>query len=166
MRVGVFGVYGRMGGEVCRAVTMAPNLDLVAGLDIGDGRDDAEKADVIVDFTHPDGVMDNIKWCIDHGIDAEVLDLRSIRPLDEQAILESVARTHRVVLVDENKPFCGVGAQIASLIADQAFDELDAPIKRVSSLDAPDGGPNLSAVKSLQHEAFSLPVEDRLHFFG
>ncbi len=73
----------------------------------------------------------------DHGIDAEVLDLRSIRPLDEQAILETVAKTNRVVLVDENKPFCGVGAQIASLIADQAFDELDAPIKRVSSLDAP-----------------------------
>ena len=67
MRVGVFGVYGRMGGEVCRAVTMAPDLDLVAGLDIGDGRDDAEKADVIIDFTHPDSVMDNIKWCIDHG---------------------------------------------------------------------------------------------------
>ena len=67
----------------------------------------------------------------DHGIDAEVLDLRSIRPLDEQAILETVAKTHRVVLVEENKPFCGVDAQIASLIADQAFDELDAPIKRV-----------------------------------
>ena len=73
----------------------------------------------------------------DHGIDAEVLDLRSIRPLDEQAILETVAKTHRVVLVEENKPFCGVDAQIASLIADQAFDELDAPIKRVSSRDAP-----------------------------
>jgi len=73
----------------------------------------------------------------DHSIDAEVLDLRSIRPLDEQAILETVAKTHRVVLVEENKPFCGVDAQIASLIADQAFDELDAPIKRVSSLDAP-----------------------------
>ena len=73
----------------------------------------------------------------DHGIDAEVLDLRSIRPLDEQAILETVAKTGRVVLVDENKPFCGVGAQIASLIADRAFDSLDAPVKRVSSLDAP-----------------------------
>lgn len=68
MRVGVFGVYGRMGGEVCRAVTMAPDLDLVAGLDIGDSRDEARRADVVVDFTHPDGVMDNIKWCIDNGI--------------------------------------------------------------------------------------------------
>ena len=67
MRVGVFGVYGRMGGEVCRAVTLAKDLDLVAGLDIGDARDEARKADVIVDFTHPDAVMDNVKWCIDHG---------------------------------------------------------------------------------------------------
>ena len=91
----------------------------------------------------------------DHGIDAEVLDLRSIRPLDEQAILESVARTHRVVLVDENKPFCGVGAQIASLIADQAFDELDAPIKRVSSLDAPQ-------IYAKPLEDIMLPTPDRV----
>jgi len=91
----------------------------------------------------------------DHGIDAEVLDLRSIRPLDEQAILETVAKTHRVVLVDENKPFCGVGAQIASFIADQAFDELDAPIKRVSSLDAPQ-------IYAKPLEDLMLPTADRI----
>jgi pyruvate dehydrogenase E1 component beta subunit len=91
----------------------------------------------------------------DHGIDAEVLDLRSIRPLDEQAILETVAKTHRVVLVDENKPFCGVGAQIASFIADQAFDELDAPIKRVSSLDAPQ-------IYAKPLEDLMLPTPDRI----
>ena len=73
----------------------------------------------------------------DHGINAEVVDLRSIRPLDVDTILESVSRTHRALIVDENKPFCGVGAQIAYIIQDEAFDELDAPIKRVSSLDAP-----------------------------
>lgn len=73
----------------------------------------------------------------EHGIDAEVVDLRSIRPLDEQIILESVSRTHRAVLVEENKPFCGVASQISSTIMEQAFDELDAPVLRVSSLDAP-----------------------------
>jgi len=73
----------------------------------------------------------------EHGIKAEVVDLRSIRPLDVDTILESVSRTHRVLLVEENKPFCGVGAQISYIIQDEAFDELDAPIKRVSSLDAP-----------------------------
>ncbi len=71
------------------------------------------------------------------GINAEVLDLRSIRPLDEEAILRSVRKTHRAVLVDESKPFAGVSAQIATLIQEEAFDDLDGPVKRVCSLDAP-----------------------------
>jgi pyruvate dehydrogenase E1 component beta subunit len=73
----------------------------------------------------------------EHDIDVEVVDLRSIRPLDEDTILNSVRKTHRVLLVEENKPFCGVGAQLTYLIQDRAFDDLDAPIKRVSALDAP-----------------------------
>jgi len=73
----------------------------------------------------------------EHNISAEVVDLRSIRPLDEDTILESVRKTHRAVLVDENKPFCGVSAQIASMIQERIFDDLDAPILRVNSLDAP-----------------------------
>lgn len=73
----------------------------------------------------------------EHDINAEVLDLRSIRPLDEEAVLASVRKTHRAIYIEENKPFCGVGAQIASLIQEKAFDELDAPVLRVTSLDAP-----------------------------
>jgi pyruvate dehydrogenase E1 component beta subunit len=72
-----------------------------------------------------------------HNISAEVLDLRSIRPLDIDAILQTVKKTNRVLLVEENKPFCGVDAQLAYIIQDQAFDYLDAPIKRVSCIDAP-----------------------------
>ena len=72
-----------------------------------------------------------------HKISAEVLDLRSIRPLDVDSIIKTVKKTNRVLLVEENKPFCGVGAQISYLIQDRAFDYLDAPIKRVSSIDAP-----------------------------
>jgi len=72
-----------------------------------------------------------------HNISAEVLDLRSIRPLDVDSVIDTVKKTNRVLLVEENKPFCGVGAQISYLIQDQAFDYLDAPIKRVSSIDAP-----------------------------
>lgn len=71
-RVGVFGSRGRMGAEVCRAVDSAPDLELVAELDLGDDRSPAEAAEVIVDFTHPDAVMDNLSWCIDHGIHAVV----------------------------------------------------------------------------------------------
>ncbi len=91
----------------------------------------------------------------DHGINAEVLDLRSIRPLDEEAVLRSVAKTHRAVLVDENKPFCGVSAQIASTIQEKVFDELDAPVGRVCSLDAP-------AIYSPPLEKVQLPTPERV----
>ncbi|MEQ1839973.1 MAG: alpha-ketoacid dehydrogenase subunit beta, partial [Verrucomicrobiales bacterium] len=59
-----------------------------------------------------------------YKINAEVLDLRSIRPLDEEAIMTSVRKTHRAICVEENKPFCGVGAQISSMIMEQCFDDL------------------------------------------
>jgi pyruvate dehydrogenase E1 component beta subunit len=73
----------------------------------------------------------------EHDINAEVIDLRSIRPLDEEAILASVRKTHRAIYIEENKPFCGVGAQISSMLMEKAFDDLDAPVLRITSLDAP-----------------------------
>lgn len=88
-----------------------------------------------------------------HDIDVEVVDLRSIRPLDEETILESVRKTNRVVLVEENKPFCGVGAQISHLIQEKAFDYLDAPVKRLSAVDAP-------AIYSPPLEKLQLPYPD------
>lgn len=89
----------------------------------------------------------------EHGIEAEVVDLRSIRPLDEQTIIDSVKKTNRAVLVEENKPFCGVDAQIAYTIQNQAFDYLDAPIQRISALDAP-------AIYSPPLEKRQLPKAD------
>ena len=73
----------------------------------------------------------------EHGIEADVLDLRSIRPLDVDAILKTVKKTNRVVLVDESKGFGGVSAMVSHLIQDEAFDYLDAPVKRVTTMDAP-----------------------------
>ena len=73
----------------------------------------------------------------DHNISAEVVDLRSIRPLDQDTIIKSVMKTNRAVLVDESKPFNGVSSQIALLIQEHAFDHLDAPVKRVCTVDAP-----------------------------
>jgi pyruvate dehydrogenase E1 component beta subunit len=73
----------------------------------------------------------------EHNINAEVVDLRSIRPLDEATILASVRKTNRAVVVEETKPFCGVGAQIVATLQEKAFDDLDAPIGRISALDAP-----------------------------
>jgi pyruvate dehydrogenase E1 component beta subunit len=71
------------------------------------------------------------------GIEADVLDLRTIRPLDMDAILETVAKTNRVVYVEEGWPYAGTGAQVVSMIQDEAFDHLDAPVKRVTQADVP-----------------------------
>src|SRR5947208_2450394 len=65
IQVGVLGARGRMGGEVCRAVEAADDMALVAGVDAGDDRDPLADADVVVDFTTPDAVMDNIRWCLE-----------------------------------------------------------------------------------------------------
>jgi pyruvate dehydrogenase E1 component beta subunit len=71
------------------------------------------------------------------GVDVEVIDLRSLRPLDNDTILASVAKTHRVVIAGEGWPYGGVGAEISDRIQRLAFDELDAPIERVQTMDVP-----------------------------
>jgi len=71
------------------------------------------------------------------GIEADVLDLRTIRPLDMDAILETVRKTNRVVYLEEGWPYAGTGAQIVSMIQAEAFDHLDAPILRVTQADIP-----------------------------
>jgi pyruvate dehydrogenase E1 component beta subunit len=70
-------------------------------------------------------------------ISAEVLDLRTLRPLDDAAILGSVAKTNRAVVVEEGWPQCGIGAQVVDLIQREAFDQLDAPVLRVTQADVP-----------------------------
>ena len=71
------------------------------------------------------------------GIHADVLDLRTIRPLDMDAILETVRKTNRVIYLEEGWPYAGTGAQIVSMIQEEAFDDLDAPILRVTQADIP-----------------------------
>jgi pyruvate dehydrogenase E1 component beta subunit len=71
------------------------------------------------------------------GVEAEVIDVRSLRPLDEQTLVESVTRTHRAVVAHEGWPYGGVGAEIADRLQRLAFDELDAPILRATTLDVP-----------------------------
>ena len=71
------------------------------------------------------------------GIEAEVIDLRSIRPLDLETVLESVRRTNRAVIIQEGWPFAGVAAEVTYRIQEAAFDYLDAPVKRVTNLDVP-----------------------------
>ncbi|SRR6266404_1103978 len=71
------------------------------------------------------------------GIEAEVIDLRTIRPLDTETIIESVKRTNRLVTVEEGWPFAGIGSELAAVMMEQAFDWLDAPVARVAGVDVP-----------------------------
>lgn len=72
LRVGVLGAAGKVGSEVCRAVEAADDLELVAAVDAGDDRAALTQAQAVVDFTHPDVVMDNLRFCIESGIHAVV----------------------------------------------------------------------------------------------
>jgi pyruvate dehydrogenase E1 component beta subunit len=73
----------------------------------------------------------------EHEVDAEVIDPRTLRPLDLDSILDSVRKTNRCVIVEEGWPHGGVGANLAALIQEQAFDWLDAPVARVTGADLP-----------------------------
>jgi pyruvate dehydrogenase E1 component beta subunit len=89
------------------------------------------------------------------GIEAEVIDLRSIRPLDMDTLIASVSKTHRAIIVEEDWPYCGLGAGISDRLTQHVFDELDAPIRRVASKDAP-----IPYNRAL--EASMLPSVDRI----
>jgi len=95
------------------------------------------------------------------GIDAEVINLRTIRPLDRYTILESVKKTNRIVVAEEGWPFAGIGAEIAALIGEHAFDYLDAPLKRVAAADVPlPYAANLEALALPQAEHIVAAVKE------
>ncbi len=71
------------------------------------------------------------------GIEADVLDLRTLQPLDEEAILSTLEKTGRLVVVDESTPRCGIASDVAALCVDKGFDHLDAPVKRVTAPHSP-----------------------------
>ncbi len=73
----------------------------------------------------------------EEGLAAEVVDLRTIRPLDQATVLASIRKTHRCVVAEEGWPFAGVGAQVVDTVQREAFDELDAPVIRVTGADVP-----------------------------
>lgn len=90
-----------------------------------------------------------------HGIEADVVDLRSLRPLDVETVAESVGRTNRVLCVEEGWPSYGVTAELAARIQNVCFDDLDAPVERVGMAEVP-----LPYAKSL--ELAAMPGEDRI----
>jgi pyruvate dehydrogenase E1 component beta subunit len=87
------------------------------------------------------------------GVSCEVIDPRTLRPLDETPIVESVRRTNRCVIVEEEWPFCGVGAQVAYLVQRDAFGDLDAPVTRVTGADVP-----MPYARNLEHLAMPSPA--------
>jgi pyruvate/2-oxoglutarate/acetoin dehydrogenase E1 component len=89
------------------------------------------------------------------GIEAEVIDPRTLSPLDEETILSSVAKTHRLLVVDEDNPRCSAATDIAAVVADRGFDTLDAPIKRVTA-------PHTPVPFSPPLEKFYVPSADRI----
>jgi pyruvate dehydrogenase E1 component beta subunit len=89
------------------------------------------------------------------GIEAEVIDPRTLSPLDEETILSSVAKTHRLLVVDEDNPRCSAATDIAAMVADKGFDTLDAPIKRVTA-------PHTPVPFSPPLEQFYVPSPDRI----
>jgi pyruvate dehydrogenase E1 component beta subunit len=89
------------------------------------------------------------------GIEAEVIDPRTLSPLDDEAILASVAKTHHLVVVDEDNPRCSAATDIAALVADRGFDTLDAPIKLVTA-------PHTPVPFSPPMEQFYIPSVERI----
>ncbi|MGB5949056.1 MAG: pyruvate dehydrogenase complex E1 component subunit beta [Parvibaculum sp.] len=115
-----------------------PKLDDFV-LPIGKARVLKEGDDVTI-VSHSHGLT----YCIEAaeklaalGIDAEIIDLRTLRPLDVETIVQSVKKTNRLVTVEETWPVCGIGAEIAARVQAEAFDWLDAPILRVTQKDVP-----------------------------
>jgi 2-oxoisovalerate dehydrogenase E1 component beta subunit len=90
------------------------------------------------------------------GVDAEVIDLRSVRPMDRAAILESVRKTRRALIVHEDQKFGGVGAEVAAIIAEEALFDLDAPIRRICGPDVPAMG------YAKEYEEAFMPSPERI----
>ncbi len=81
------------------------------------------------------------------GVSVEVVDLRSVRPMDRTTILESIAKTHKLLIIHEDNKFGGIGAEISAMVAEEALFELDAPIRRLCGPDVPAMG-------------YALPLEE------
>ena len=108
-------------------------------LPIGKARIMREGSDVtIVSYSIGVGIaLEAAETLAGEGIEAEVLDLRTLRPLDKQAVLESLAKTNRMVVVEEGFPVCSIASEIAAICMEDGFDLLDAPVLRVCDEDVP-----------------------------
>lgn len=115
-----------------------PKLDDYV-LPIGKARIVREGKDVtLVSYSIGVGVaLEAAEKLAGEGVDAEVIDLRTLRPLDKQTVLESLKKTNRIVVVEEGWPVCSIASEIAAFVMEEGFDDLDAPVLRVTNEDVP-----------------------------
>jgi pyruvate dehydrogenase E1 component beta subunit len=108
-------------------------------LPIGKARVMREGGDVtVVSYSIGVGVtLEAAETLAGEGIEAEVIDLRTLRPLDRQAVLTSLAKTNRMVVVEEGWPTCSISSEIMAICMEEGFDDLDAPVMRVTDKDVP-----------------------------
>ncbi|WP_432560519.1 4-hydroxy-tetrahydrodipicolinate reductase [Granulicoccus sp. GXG6511] len=163
MDVAVFGANGRMGAEVCRAVGRAEDLELLAGIDFGDPKEDAEAAAVVVDFTHPDAVMDNLQWCIERGIHVVVGTTGFTAERLEQVRGWLAAKPDVGVIIAAN---FSVGALLMMDMAKRAapyFDSVEiVELHHPNKADAPSGTATTTAQKiaAAREAAGAGPIPD------
>ena len=113
------------------------DIDFIVPLGVADVKREGKDATIVARSLMVPLALKAAEVLEKQGVSCEVIDPRTIRPLDIGTIVESVKKTNRVVVAEESHPFCGVGAEIASEITERAFDYLDAPVKRVSGADVP-----------------------------
>jgi pyruvate dehydrogenase E1 component beta subunit len=111
--------------------------DYIVPLGVADVKREGEDVSIITHGKMVHIALQAANQMAKQDISAEVVDLRSLRPLDVEAILRSVHKTNRAIYLEEGWPFVGIGAQIVDIIQQEAFDWLDAPVARVSQLDLP-----------------------------
>lgn len=163
VKVGVLGAKGKMGSQVCRTVEATEGLELVAALDQGDDLEQLKGAQVVVDFTRPEVVMDNLKWCIEHGIHAVVgttgFDAERLETLRKQL----AASPDTGVLIAAN---FSIGAVLMMQFAAKAAKYYESveiiELHHPNKVDAPSGTARRTAelIAAARQEAKAAPIPD------
>ncbi|GAA2165499.1 4-hydroxy-tetrahydrodipicolinate reductase [Actinomadura napierensis] len=162
IKVGVLGSRGRMGAEVCRAVQGADDMELVAAVDQDDEREPLTAAEVVVDFTRPAVVMDNLKWCVDHGLHA-VVGTTGFDPARLDTVRSWLTDKGPNVLIAPN---FGIGAVLMMHFAQKAapfFESVEiVELHHPNKVDAPSGTAYRTAelVAAARAEAGVAPSPD------
>lgn len=126
--------------------------DFIVPLGVGDIKREGKDATIVARSLTVPIALKAAEALEKDGISCEVIDPRTIRPLDIDLIVNSVKKTNRLVVVEESHPFCGVASEISTEVTERAFDYLDAPVKRVSGADAP-----MPYAKNLEDLAIPTP---------